>query len=66
MSNEHRITLSELEQQLNCTTTGLNSIDTVQGLPQYGRFALVILLGDESRQRQIRRDNHFVQRWLTW
>jgi len=29
-------------------------------------FAAVILLGDESRRWLIRRDNHFVQRWLTW
>jgi len=36
MSNEHRITLSELEQQLNCSSTGLNSTDAVQRLSQYG------------------------------
>jgi sodium/potassium-transporting ATPase subunit alpha len=29
-------------------------------------FALAILFGDEFRRWLIRRDNHFVQRWLTW
>lgn len=29
-------------------------------------FAAAILLGDESRRWLIRRDNRFVQRWLTW
>jgi len=29
-------------------------------------FALAILLGDEFRRWLIRRNNHFVQRWLTW
>lgn len=32
------------------------------GLP----FALAILLGDEFRRWLIRRDNRFVQRWLSW
>ena len=32
------------------------------GLP----FAITILLGDEFRRWLIRRDNRFVQRWLTW
>lgn len=29
-------------------------------------FALLIMLGDEYRRSLIRRDNRFVQRWLTW
>jgi sodium/potassium-transporting ATPase subunit alpha len=29
-------------------------------------FALLIILGDEFRRSLIRRDNRFVQRWLTW
>jgi sodium/potassium-transporting ATPase subunit alpha len=29
-------------------------------------FAAAILLGDEWRRWLIRRDNRFVQRWLTW
>ena len=32
------------------------------GLP----FAVAILVGDEFRRWLIRRDNQFVQRWLTW
>ena len=32
------------------------------GLP----FAVAILVGDEFRRWLIRRDNRFVQRWLTW
>lgn len=32
------------------------------GLP----FAAAILLGDELRRWQIRRDNRFVQRWFSW
>lgn len=36
MSDEHRIALSELEQQLNCTSTGLNTADAVRRLSQYG------------------------------
>ncbi len=32
------------------------------GLP----FAVAILLGDESRRWLIRRDNRFVQNWLSW
>ncbi len=32
------------------------------GLP----FAVAILVGDELRRWLIRRDNQFVQRWLTW
>jgi sodium/potassium-transporting ATPase subunit alpha len=32
------------------------------GLP----FAIAILLGDEFRRWLIRRENHFVQSWLTW
>ena len=29
-------------------------------------FAIVILLGDEFRRWLIRRENHFVQNWLSW
>jgi sodium/potassium-transporting ATPase subunit alpha len=29
-------------------------------------FATAILLGDEFRRWLIRRDNRFVQRWLSW
>lgn len=29
-------------------------------------FAITILLGDEFRRFLIRRDNHFVQHWLSW
>jgi sodium/potassium-transporting ATPase subunit alpha len=32
------------------------------GLP----FAALILIGDEYRRWLIRRENHFVQRWLSW
>lgn len=36
ITNAHRIALSELEQQLNCTSAGLKSTDAVSRLSQYG------------------------------
>jgi sodium/potassium-transporting ATPase subunit alpha len=43
-------------------TAPLGWFEVSLGIP----FAIAILLGDEFRRWLIRRDNHFVQNWLSW